>query len=250
MKHVSFEVFPSENLKLDLIPGDWKLAITCTSEELQPTLDLYAKIGSPHTPHLSAALVESEEHLQKLRAIYTDRIFLIGGDLQPRGPFSRSATLIPHFTHCREIGVASYPEGHPSYATETLGDEILLDKQRLGATYAATQLCFDPQKIVDWSRRIRDRGITLPIYCGIAPPISAVKLTQFAIRCGVNTSLNFIKKMSIRDAAKMAASYDPRPLMEAVVDSVDGFHIYTFNAIKTTREWAEGTPWLSELAER
>ena len=248
MKHISYEVFPSEKLKLDMVPESWQLAITCTSEELQPTLDLYAKIGSPHTPHLSAALVESEEHLEKLTKIYTEKAFLIGGDLEPRGPFKRSAMLIPHFTHCKEIGVASYPEGHPSYPSELLGDEILLEKQNLGATYAATQLCFDPQKIVDWVKRIRDKGITLPIYCGIAPPISAVKLTQFAIRCGVNTSLNFIKKMSIRDAAKMAGSYDPKPLMEAVVDSVDGFHIYTFNAIKTTQAWAEDTPWLSELA--
>ena len=122
-----------------------------------------------------------------------------------------------------------------------MGDEILLDKQARGATYAATQMCFDPDKIVDWVKRIRDKGVTIPIHCGVAPPISAMKLTQFAIRCGVNTSLNFIKKMSVMDAARMASSYDPRPLMEAVSDHVDGFHIYTFNAIKTTRNWVETT---------
>ena len=241
MKHVTFEVFPSDKLNLDLIPESWTLAITCTSEELQPTLDLYRKLGPRHTPHLSAALTESEAHARELAAVMTEKVFLIGGDLEPRGPFRRSAQLIPFFTHCREVGVASYPEGHPSYPREELGDEILLEKQGLGATYAATQMCFDPDKIIAWVARIRDKGITLPIQCGVAPPISPVKLTQFALRCGVNTSLNFIKKMSIRDAARMASSYDPRPLMEAVRDHVDGFHVYTFNAIKTTRVWVEDT---------
>lgn len=240
----TFEVFPSDKLRLDLIPEEWRLAITCTSEELAPTVDLYRKLGPPHTPHLSAALSESEEQVREIAAIFTDRVFLIGGDLAPRGPFTRSAQLIPYFSHCKEIGVASYPEGHPSYPNETLGDEILLEKQALGATYAATQMCFDPQKIIDWVARIRDKGVTLPIHCGVAPPISAVKLTQFAIRCGVNTSLNFIKKMSVRDAARMASSYDPRPLMDEVREHVDSFHIYTFNAIKTTRSWAESIPEL------
>lgn len=239
MQHVTFEVFPSDKLRLDLIPESWSLAITCTSEELQPTIDLYRKLGPRHTPHLSAALSESEEQVRELATIFTERVFLIGGDLEPRGPFNRSAQLIPYFRHCREIGVGSYPEGHPSYDREELGDEILLGKQDLGATYAATQMCFDPDKIVRWIQRIRDEGITLPIHCGVAPPINPVRLTQFALRCGVNTSLNFIRKMSVRDAARMATKYDPRPLMEAVAEHVQGFHIYTFNAIKTTREWVE-----------
>jgi 5,10-methylenetetrahydrofolate reductase len=40
----------------------------------------------------------------------------------------------------------------------------------------------------------------------------------------------------------MASYPDPRPLMEAVADHVDGFHIYTFNALKTTRSWMEELP--------
>lgn len=242
MKHVVVEVFPSEKLRLDLIPKSWQLAITCTSDSLQPTIDLYRKLGPPHIPHLSAALSESEDHVRELAGnLFTDSVFLIGGDLEPRGPFTRSAQLIPYFTHCREIGVASYPEGHPSYPSEELGDQILLEKQALGATYATTQMCFDPDRIIAWVKRIRDKGVTLPIQCGVAPPISPVRLTQFAIRCGVNTSLNFIKKMSFMDAARMASSYDPRPLVEAVHDYVDGFHIYSFNAIKTTRTWVENS---------
>lgn len=241
MKHATFEVFPSDKLRLDLIPKEWSLAITCTSEQLQPTIDLYRKLGPRHTPHLSAALSESEAQVKDLAKVFTEKVFLIGGDLEPRGPFTRSAQLIPYFRHCKAIGVGSYPEGHPSYDREELGDEILLEKQALGATYAATQMCFDPDKIVQWVKRVRDKGITLPIHCGVAPPINPVKLTQFALRCGVNTSLNFIKKMSVRDAARMATKYDPKPLIEAVADHVDGFHVYTFNAIKTTRGWVEDT---------
>ena len=63
------------------------------------------------------------------------------------------------------------------------------------------------------------------------------------------SSLNFIEKMSTQDLVKMIRRYDPRPLMEAVRDHVDGFHIFTFNAIQTTDQWIEQTPWLRTLVE-
>ena len=243
----TFEIFPSAKLKLENIPEYWPLTITATQESLEPTLQTYQQLGSRHTPHISAALIEDEEHLQQLTDTIRHKVFLIGGDLDPVGPYERSAQLIPRFAHCDSIGVAGYPEPHPSYPTEAFGDEILLEKQQLGATYAATQMAFDPQSIIDWVARIREVGVELPVYCGIAAPISVPKLTQFAIRCGVNSSLNFIKKMSTRDVAKMIQRYDPTPLMEEVYDHVDGFHIYTFNAIKTTDKWVRGIPWLREL---
>jgi len=244
----TFEIFPSANLKLENIPEYWSLTITATQESLEPTLQTYRQLNKRQTPHISAALVNDEEHLNELIEIIQNKVFLIGGDLAPVGPYERSAQLIPHFTHCESIGVAGYPEPHPSYPDEAFGDDILLEKQRLGATYAATQMAFDPQNIIDWIARIRDKGIELPVYCGIAAPISVPKLTQFAIRCGVNSSLNFIKKMSTRDVAKMIQRYDPTPLMEEVYEHVDGFHIYTFNAIKATDKWVRNTPWLEAVA--
>lgn len=234
---VIFEIFPSKKLRLDIIPEAWELSITCTAQDLQPTIDTYRKLGSRHTPHLSAALVESEDHLHALTEIFTKKVLLIAGDQKPHGLFDRSAQLIPYFRHCDEIGVASYPEGHPSYPYETFGDEILLEKQHLGATYAITQMCFNPQAIVDWTKRIRDKGITLPIQCGVAAPINIARLTQFAMRCGVTGSVNFLKRMAKRDVVSMISHYDPRPLMEAVYEHVDGFHVYTFNTIKATNRW-------------
>lgn len=247
-ERLTFEIFSSESLNLERIPQAWELTITATSDDLEPTLQTYRRLGPRHTPHIAAALVESEEHARQIAGIVTDKAFLVGGDLEPRGPFERSVQLFPYFQHCREIGVAGYPEGHPSYPDEELGDEILLEKQELGAAYAVTQMCFDPQRIIDWVKRIRARGVTLPLHCGVAAPIDVVKLTRFALRCGVNTSLNAIKKMSTRDVANVIRRYDPRPLMEAVYDHVDGFHIYTFNTLKTTKRWVEEIPWLSELA--
>ena len=244
----TFEIFPSDRLKLENIPTHWTLTITATQESLAPTLQTYQLLDQRHTPHISAALVNDEDHLNELATTIRNKVFLIGGDLDPVGPYERTAQLIPYFRHCTSIGVAGYPEPHPSYPDEAFGDDILLEKQRLGATYAATQMAFDPQTIVDWVARIREKGIELPVYCGIAAPISVPKLTQFAIRCGVNSSLNFIKKMSTRDVAKMIQRYDPTPLMEEVYDHVDGFHIYTFNAIKTTDKWVHNTPWLEALA--
>ncbi|MFB6286968.1 MAG: methylenetetrahydrofolate reductase [Candidatus Bipolaricaulia bacterium] len=243
----TFEIFPSNKLKLDRIPDHWTLTVTATQESLTPTIETYRQLEGTHTPHISAALVESEDHARQLADIVHPNVFLIGGDLEPLGEFERAAELIPYFQHCEEIGVAGYPEGHPSYPNDEFGDTILQEKQELGATFIATQMAFKPEAIVEWVDRIRAQGITLPIHAGIAAPISVTKLTQFAMRSGVNTSLNFIRKMSKRDVAKMIQRYDPQPLMEAVYDHVDGFHVYTFNAIDTTAEWVESIPWLSTL---
>lgn len=242
---VEFEIFPSKKLSAVSIPPDWQVAISCRLEGVQPTLDLYHLLGRESVPHIPAALLESQGHLEEIAGTVTDRVFLIAGDAETRGPFSRAAQLIPHFQHCREIGVAGYPEGHPSYRHETFGDQVLLEKQRLGATYIVTQLSFDSQAIIDWTRRIRGEGVELPVYCGVAAPINVVRLAQFARQCGVDQSLRFLGKISRWDAAKMMARYDPGPLMAEVYDFVDGFHIYTFNAIKTTEAWLDEVPWLS-----
>lgn len=243
---LEFEVFPSKNLDVAAIPPDWQVAISCRRQGVAATLDLYRLLGRQSIPHISAAQVENEGHLQEIAQTVTDKVFLIAGDPKPRGPFSRAAQLIPHFQHCREIGVAGYPEGHPSYPYETFGDEVLLEKQRLGATYIVTQISFDSQAIIDWTKRIRDKGVLLPVYCGVAAPINVVKLAKFARQCGVGQSLRFLGKISRWDAAKMIARYDPTPLAGAVYDFVDGFHIYTFNAIATTGDWLQETPWLSQ----
>jgi methylenetetrahydrofolate reductase (NADPH) len=240
-----FEIFPSKKLHAATIPPDWLVAISCRQQGIQSTLDLYRLLGPQSIPHVSAAMVESESHLKEIARTVSDKVFLIAGDPKPRGPYSRAAQLIPFFQHCREIGVAGYPEGHPAYPYEALGDEILLEKQRLGATYIVTQLSFDSQAIIDWVKRIRGKGVELPVYCGVSSPINVVRLAQFARQCGVGQSLRFLGKISRWDATKMIARYDPAPLMAEVYDFVDGFHIYTFNAIKTTERWLEEMPWLS-----
>lgn len=245
---VTFEIFPSKKLKLDALPEGWEYTITCTARSLEPTIETYRRLGPRHTPHISAALIESEGHLESVAQTVTRKVFLIGGDPEPQGPYMRSAQLIPHFRHCEEIGVAGYPEGHPNYPDESFGDKLLLEKQRLGATYTATQMCFDSQAIIDWIQRIRDKGLTLPILAGVAVPVNIVKLARFAARSGVNASVSFLRKTSTRDVACMIQRYDPRPLMEAVHEHVDGFHIYTFNSIQTTRRWVGETPWLAAAA--
>ncbi len=178
-----------------------------------------------------------------------DSVFLIGGDAAPLGPYRRSAELIPAFRGGRDIGVAGYPESHPSYPDAAFGDRILLEKQGLGATHVVTQLSFDPEVIRAWVQRVRDRGVTLPVYCGVSAPLSAIKLLRIARGIGVGDSLRLLNKLSRRTVMRIAAHYDPRPLMEALADHVQGFHIYTFNAVDSTRRWVDRDSWLAELAD-
>jgi Tetrahydrofolate dehydrogenase/cyclohydrolase, catalytic domain/Methylenetetrahydrofolate reductase len=68
----------------------------------------------------------------------------------------------------RRIGVARYPEGHPKISDTALAD-ALSAKQPYPA-YMVSQLCFSPDVLVAWLRRVRAAGITLPLHLGLAAP--------------------------------------------------------------------------------
>ena len=67
------------------------------------------------------------------------------------------------------------------------------DKRRY-ATHIVSNLTFDPAVVRDWVRRLRARGVTMPLLLGIPGPVERTKLLGMATKIGVGESTKFLAK--------------------------------------------------------
>jgi methylenetetrahydrofolate reductase (NADPH) len=162
-------------------------------------------------PHIVARRIQNETALRaalvRLAQSGVDQVLLVAGDRQPPlGSYTSTLEILDSGAlidaGIRRIGVAGHPDGHPAIDSLTLW-QALADKQRYGertgiAVQIVSQFSFNPDAVYDWQRDLASHGITLPVRVGIAGPTPLIKLLQFAVRCGVGTS--------VRSAAQLLAS--------------------------------------------
>jgi methylenetetrahydrofolate reductase (NADPH) len=236
------------------LPEKLRLTVTCSpkhgpdrSVEVAGQL---RELGHQVTVHVAARMVRDRAHLDALLGgmaeVGADDLFLIGGDADPpHGEYSSAVGLIEtvaeHPHRPRTIGIAGYPEGHPAIPEADL-TQALADKSRF-ADYVATQMCFDDQVLLDWVRRERENGMTLPVLIGTPGKVSRTKLMELSARIGVGPSLAFLRKQrGLRALLSRGSTADK--LYDKLVPALDdpalglaGFHIFTFNQLLETWRW-------------
>jgi len=236
------------------LPEKLRLTVTCSpkhgpdrSVEVAGQL---RELGHQVTVHVAARMVRDRAHLDAILGgmaeVGADDLFLIGGDADPpHGEYSSAVQLIEtvaeHPHRPRTIGIAGYPEGHPAIAEADL-TQALAHKSRF-ADYVATQMCFDDQVLLDWVRRERENGMTLPVLIGTPGKVSRTKLMELSARIGVGPSLAFLRKQrGLRALLSRGSTADK--LYDKLVPALDdpalglaGFHIFTFNQLLETWRW-------------
>lgn len=253
-----FEIIPLKGIekKVGGLPAGSDVAITCSPDKGIPaTLDLTRCLrdsGFTLIPHIAARMVEDEAHLRdilgQLDGLGVHRIFVVGGDAeQPAGNFDSSLQLLQLMSTLDHgidvVGIGAYPEGHPLIDDLTLS-RFLQEKQPFAA-YMVTQMCFDPETIVDWLRRIRAEGVDLPVHIGVPGVANRAKLLQIAFKIGVGQSVRFLKSnLGLVGRMIKPGGYSPDELLLALVPcfdrppyNVEGVHFYTFNQIERTERW-------------
>ncbi len=240
----------------DNLPQGAEVTISCSPAlGIENTLALAEELsgrGFRVVPHLAARLVTGTGHLEKLLRRMEDsglrEAFVVGGDsAKPNGPFTSGLDLleaISRLGHAFErIGVPAYPEEHPLIDEEVL-TKALLEKQRF-ASYMVTQICFEPEAILEWLERIRQRGVSLPVYVGMPGAMERGKLLRVSFKMGIGSSLRFFRKQhGIVGHLIAQSSYTPDDLIAGLSPYVGnayygirGFHINTFNQMETTERW-------------
>ena len=252
------EIIPVPGIedKLDSLPSDMYLAVTCSpTKGVDETLELSEKLierGFKVTPHIASKCVSGERHLEaiikKLDELGIESIFVPGGDRpEPMGDFNNALDLLKALKklghNLNKIGMAAHPEGHPDVSDEILM-EALEEKKDL-ADFIVTQMCFDAEILNDWMNQIHNKGIELPVWVGLPGVIERGRLLKTSLRIGVGDSLRFLRKKSQVATELMKSSiYNPDDLVRDITEQIDindsrlaGYHIYCFNQIETTEKW-------------
>jgi methylenetetrahydrofolate reductase (NADPH) len=214
--------------------------------------------GLEPVPHIAARRVASRAQVraflnQAVRVAGVAKALLIAGDLPTTaGPYSDSAALIKDgvLAECglRQVGLAGYPEGHPSIPTAALSAALsqklaMLEEQQL-AGYLVTQFSFAPARIIEYCADLMRRVPAVPVYVGLAGPTTPRRLIRFAQRCGVSASLRALQAEGMR-AVRLFTHVDPGAQLTAIArhasrgsaSNVVGVHLYSFGGVAPTAAW-------------
>ena len=211
------------------------LTCVCHDEgQVRAILDRYAKAGI--------------SNIMALRGDPPD-----GFDGDPYESFRYAADLVRTIARYNEtgahadsrgfgIGIAGYPEGHPSTPNRLTEMDLLKAKVDQGADFIATQLFFDNRDFYDFRDRCRLAGITIPIIAGVMPITSVKGMKRMAeLALGARFPAPLIRALNragndpeyVRRVGVHWATEQCRDLLD---HEVAGIHFYTLNRSTATRE--------------
>ena len=254
-----YEVIPArgtEEAVAERVPAGMTVTVTASPVKgLEPTISLAERLaarGYRVVPHLAARSVTSEEHLaeivRRLVACGVDDVFVPGGDASnPAGPFDGALPLLERLAEMgrpfARMGITGYPESHPKIHDDVT-IQAMWDKRRL-ASYIVSNVCFDAAQLGQWIQRIRARGVTLPLYVGLAGPAERTRLLRMAAVAGASESARFITRHPgwiLR--FWMPGGYSPDRFLERAAavlaapgSGVAGLHLFTFNQLQQAEQW-------------
>jgi methylenetetrahydrofolate reductase (NADPH) len=261
LRRPRYEVLPLDGvaeLVARHVPRDVTVTVTASpARGLDRTLEVAERLaarGHPVVPHLAARLVTGEAELERilgrLAGCGIGEAFVIAGDArEPAGPYGGALDLLEAMAQVGhelvEVGIAGYPERHP-FIHDDVTIQAMWDKRR-HATYIVSQLCFHPRVVAAWARRVRARGVELPIHVGVPGPVDAAKLLRVSTRIGIGESARFARRhRGWLPHLLRAGGYRPGRLVDGLAASlcdpasrVVGLHLYTFNEVASTERWRQ-----------
>lgn len=204
--------------------------LTCvgsTKEEIGEILKRYQKSGIHNIMALRGDPPKGQNEFQK-----TENGFEYAGEL---------VGFIKANYPNMGIGVAGFPEGHPSTPNRLKEIEYLKWKVDQGADYICTQLFFNNNSFYDFVERCEIAGIKVPIIAGIMPITSRKGMARMAeLSLGTNFPAKLLKSLSRAEDDAYAENVGIHWATEQVRDLLDhkiaGIHMYTLNKSKATRK--------------
>ena len=213
-------------------------------------------------PHLTC-VCHNEEEIEGILLRYAKsaigNILALGGDRpvgsaynKSRDSFQHAIDLVKFIRRFNEsgthpdrrgfgIGVAGFPEGHPTTPNRLREMDYFKAKVDAGADYIVTQLFFDNRDFLDFRERCALADIHIPIIAGIMPITSIggfkriaelaggarfpAKLLRALQRC--QTDPEMVKRVGLHFAIEQCH--------DLLDNDVAGIHFYTLNRSDATR---------------
>lgn len=218
-----------------------------------------AREGMQPVPHLAARSITDrrtlEENLRRLRgeAGVSEVLVIAGAVDTPVGEFSDSMQLLETGLldrfGIRRVGVAGHPEGSPDIPDDAIARALefknAFARRSDAELYVITQFCFAAGPVIEWEQRLRQAGITLPLYVGL-PGLATVKsLLGHARACGVGASMSFLTRQT-RNVARLLTVSAPDALVCALAEyrastpecAIAGTHVYPLGGLKRSARWS------------
>jgi len=219
------------------------------------TTEITSRTGIPTIAHLTcvgSSRVELKNILNQYAASGIKSILALRGDPQggPRAPWVHTTDGFNHSDELVslasdegfEVGVAAFPDGHPASLGNFKQDlDVLLEKERRGATFATTQFFFEAERYFDLVEQLQERGSRLSIYPGVLPITNVSQLKRMAELSGTPIPSKIEGRIS-------SVENDSEKVREIGIDlatslcselldfGVPGIHFYTMNSAKSTLE--------------
>ena len=245
-----------ESIAPDFISVTYGAGGSTRDRTIRITSEITARTHIPTVAHLTCVGSTREELvdiLSKYRDAGIKSILALRGDPTggPRAPWSATQGGLNHadelVTLAAEfggftIGVAAFPDGHPSSDGDIDNDvRVLLEKEKRGASFATTQFFFDVNKWKILVDKLAAQGSALPIIPGILPVTNVKQLNRMAELSGVPipTSISdaFAKvEASPDDVRKLGVEIATELCQDLLEAGAPGLHFYTMNTSSATRE--------------
>ena len=258
LRRPRYEIFPTDGIDEAVarhVPKDVTITVTASPRRgLPATVQLairLARLGYTAIPHISARLIRDRadlgQLLDALRSADIRNVFVIAGDArEPAGEFPDALSLLsalPHDHGLTDIGITGYPESHP-FIHDDMTIQAMWDKRRF-ATYIVSNMSFDPDTVKRWVERVRHRGVTLPIYIGMAGVADPARLLRVSTKIGVADAARFLRGHPSWVARMFRpGGYEPGRFASALWPElgrpemrIAGLHVFTFNEIEPTERW-------------
>lgn len=266
--HFSFEFFPPKTEEASRTLFD-------SIKELAPTQPSYVSVtygAGGSTRELTRELVmritretqltvvahlttvgSSRDEIKQLLETYTangiENIMALRGDPPKGQPFVQAENGFAYAAELVEfikknfpslgIGVAGFPEGHPSTPNRLKEMDNLKAKIDAGADYICTQLFFDNNDYYDFCERCEIAGIRVPIIAGIMPVTTRNGLTRTAeLALGARVPAKLLRAVLRAEndevVEKVGVHWATQQVFDLFDRKVAGIHFYTLNRSKPT----------------
>ncbi|GGU12320.1 methylenetetrahydrofolate reductase [NAD(P)H] [Nocardioides albus] len=139
------------------------------------------------------------------------------------------------------IGVAAFPEGHPSAESLETDADVLVAKAEAGAEFAVTQMFFRAADYFGLVDRVRARGVDIPILPGIMPILNLAAIRRQSELIGAQVPEEIVERLTAAgpepaDIRAEGIAVAAELCQELLDGGAPGLHFYTLNRSKATLE--------------